>query len=118
MTVCHHMAVCTTTNAAVNARRQREQTGAQLSGHPTAAPSRATPACLQESTDTLRAKGLPPRYLTRPAQQDVAGEAIPWYQRCARGLKPIILRAEAMWPLSLPCDSHSIWQGLNISNTG
>lgn len=113
-TVCHHTAVCLTTNAAANARRQCEQTGARLPGSPTPAPSRATPARLQESTDILRAKGLPPLCLTRPAHQDVAGEAIPWYQRCARGLRPIVLRVEAMWPPSLPCDSDSSWQGLNI----
>lgn len=94
MAVCHPVAVCMTTIAAVNARRQRERTGARLPGRPTPAPSGATPACLQERIDALRAKGLPPLSLTRPAHRDVAGEAIPWYQRCARGLKPITLRAK------------------------
>lgn len=65
-TVCHHTAVCLTTNAAANARRQCEQTGARLPGSPTPAPSRATPARLRESTDILRAKGLPPYKASPP----------------------------------------------------
>lgn len=56
--MCHRMAVCTTTNAAVNARRQREQTGTAV---------RASHGCPIESNTCLS-----PREYRHPASKGPA----------------------------------------------
>lgn len=91
------------TNTAVNAGQQRSHRG-------------TIPAPQGEHFSSPRDYGHPAaKSLSHLFLPNLAGENHPMAPMMCMSLKPVILRAEAIWLLCLPCNVDSSWQGLNIS---